>query len=86
MKYNVKLTKIGGSSFYALVPSFIRKNLNLNEGDDITVDIKKVNDVNLPKTFLCRLCTHYFTSTDDIPVCPICENENVEEVNGEHGK
>ena len=84
MKYKTKIKKIGTSNF-VIVPSFIIKNLNLKDNNEVEINIEKVNirEKLEIKSYKCKVCEYKFDSDDEIPYCPFCECENLLELEEE---
>lgn len=77
MKYKTTVIRNGGSLF-ALVPSIVRKNLDLKEGDEVEITVSEINKEKVPERYRCKLCGLLFETDDDIPYCPACDCEEVE--------
>lgn len=79
MKYTTRIVKNGGS-LYAILPSIVKRNLDIDEGDDVEIEVSKVNNQKVLEKYRCKMCGLLFESDDDVPYCPSCDNENVEKM------
>lgn len=80
MKITKQIKKIG-DSYFILIPNHIMKNMFLKEKDIIEVEIleliERPDDTH--KYRCLRSCGEPFY-TSEIPYCPICGSEDVEEL------
>lgn len=78
-----KVIKLGGSSKVITLPKEIAEKVRT--GDDILIDIQLVDiiETNKTKSYRCRGCSYQFDSDDEIPYCPACDCEDIEEINFE---
>jgi len=73
----LKLRKVG-NAIGAIIPSSILRELNKVNRDNLEVEIKLSKE---NKSYRCIKCiSNYFDSDEEIPYCPICGSEEVEEL------
>jgi len=77
MKRYVKAKIHGHSITLRIEPADIER-FNIEKNDIIEYEITN----NLAKklvSYKCKKCEHQFSSDDDVPYCPACDNKDLEE-------
>lgn len=78
--YFTKIKK-WGSSLAIIIDNLYVKENKLSKGDLIEVKISKISREKEIKSYRCRKCSHLFDTDEDIPYCPICNDDTrVEEI------
>lgn len=75
-KYTARIIKVG-ASHYVVVKASLMREKKLNVNDFVHVEISDIINENL-RVYRCKKCEHYFSSDDENPFCPSCENEDLE--------
>jgi Zn finger protein HypA/HybF involved in hydrogenase expression len=80
MEIKLKIKKMG-TGHVVFVPKLVMDSLLLKAEDEIVLDIRKVEkDTSTIRTYKCKLCGHRFSSDDEHPYCPSCDNNRLEVV------
>jgi antitoxin component of MazEF toxin-antitoxin module len=78
MKLKLKVKKYG-TGHVVFIPKIVIDTLLIRPEDEIVVDIEKVKkDFSIPRTYRCKICQHRFSSNDEEPYCPACNNTALE--------
>jgi Zn finger protein HypA/HybF involved in hydrogenase expression len=78
MKLKLKVKKYG-TGHIVFIPKIVIATFLIKHGDEIIVDIEKVEkDFSIPRTYKCKICQHTFSSDDEKPYCPACDNTALE--------
>lgn len=76
--FNTILKKWGTSSGI-IIPKLIMKDLDIIEGDELEIVVKKINELVLKK-YRCLLCNYEIEGSqipeDNQLYCPSCNNED----------
>ena len=76
MKITKKLVKIG-NSYGFIIDKILASRLNIQHGDEIEVEIKKIIEY---ETYKCHYCDYVFASGDEDIYCPNCEKTDCLEI------
>lgn len=76
MKITTKIVK-NGSSIYILVPKELAPILELEAGNIVSVDIKKIaiQEDSPIKSYRCKVCQYQFDTDSKDLFCPACGDE-----------
>ena len=82
LKFTSEVKEFNSKTLFVNIPNIIKKELNLKKGDlvNISIVLNISNSRIKASTFKCLACSCTFTSDDDFPYCPACENEKLEVV------
>lgn len=62
--------RLVGNSKMITIPKDIVKQLHIDEGDEVNIEIKNLTKKII--SYKCIACEHFFDMENDEPYCPIC--------------